>query len=181
MTTEFWDEDDLPVPEAAPTSRPEAKRGRTEGVAEWWYECPMTWVDQANMSPAKFAETYFVYVATIALGSGADPTYAWLMPAKDCNWKVSLLVELGRLGDEATIRERAAELCATRPKIRDALESLRMRRTGEQPRPPKPLAEAIVRLVETHLDRNPATPSDEVRDALVRAGVLLDRRLGERD
>lgn len=116
-----------------------------------------------------------------ALGCGKDPAFAWLLPAKESDWKASLLVELGRFGDAATIRALAAELCATRPKIRAALAALRLRRTGDPAPPPRPLAEAIVGLVESHLGRYPATSSQAVRDAVVRAAVVLNRRLTERD
>jgi hypothetical protein len=181
MTTESPDEDAMPDLESSPIPRRGAKRNRTEEIPEWWYECMESTGQTVLYTPAKLAENYYEYVATVALGIGQDPAYAWLMPPKDRDWKVSLLVELGRFGDEATIRKLAAQLCATQPKVREALASLRRQRLGEQAPPPKPLSEAIVRLVAAHLGRHPTTPSEEVRDALVRAAKVLDRRLIERD
>lgn len=181
MTTELPDEEPVAVPEPAPAPRRGTKRSRTEGVPEWWGEAMAMTGEKALYSPAKLAEKYYEHVTIIALDCGNDPAYAWLMPPEERDWKVSLLVELGRFGDEATIRDLATQLCATRPKVREALASLRRRRLGGEAPPPRPLAEAIVRLVEAHLGRYPATSSQMARDALARAAVLLDGRLTECD
>lgn len=75
-------------------------------------------------------DRYYAYVAHNALGEHAATDFPWLCgDALKIRW--SVLAQLGRLGDEHTIRKCAKSICEAKVTARDAVRIIRKWRTGK--------------------------------------------------
>jgi hypothetical protein len=110
-----------------------------------------------------------------------DP-YAWLRLPGD-GLRVTLLSELGRLGDPDLIRTIAARVCAVKPAAREgALRIRRLRAAASAPKPGQ-LGQELAHAIDDYLLRYPATPVDaittELESLIETVAVALSSQSGQ--
>jgi hypothetical protein len=119
---------------------------------------------------------HITYALNLLMWKNPDrEPYAWLVT----DWesatpepkKKTLLAEIGRIrfadGDE-TAHQVARHLCETKPKTKDAVQSLRRWRLGTQARAGTwdGLCEEIEQAIDAYLARYPATDHEDILEAL---------------
>jgi hypothetical protein len=110
----------------------------------------------------------------------AQERYRWLCNVDEQHsrhkaMRSAVLAELGRFDDPAAIRAYAAQLCALKPKAREAVLMLRQRRTGgTRPGSANQLTGEIIEAVTRYRQRHPDSTYELVRDALDNARAVAD-------
>ncbi len=92
--------------------------------------------------------------------------FRWLWnPGKD-DLKHTILSELGRIEDDGEMVLVARDLCAMKPKTKDAVTMIRRLRLGEREPRPHQLQDELVATINDFWKRFPKTTRAEVLDAL---------------
>jgi hypothetical protein len=114
-----------------------------------------------------------------------DPAFAWLYATKQTilqrtsRMKSTILAALGRIEDEAELREAAALVCKRKPKTNHAVILLRRWRLGKT-RPVKAveLTNALIRCLNDYLTQYPETTWPQVWAALAEAADAVEQSGG---
>lgn len=89
-------------------------------------------------------------------------------------WRQTILTELGRIADEETMRAVALQLCALKPKTKDAVLMVRSFRKGGKPKADAlQLANEIIGKVNDYLQRHSDASEELILDAFNTAIVQI--------
>ena len=111
-----------------------------------------------------------------------DKDYKWLFDAEkimgstdsDKHWQPTILVELGRIDDEETMRAVAAQICEMKPKTTVAVQMIRRFRVGGLPVADSlQLANAIIRTINEYLHSHVGASKKHVDEALATAQGMV--------
>jgi hypothetical protein len=109
-----------------------------------------------------------------------DSRFIWLCDGERMraglshSYRPTILAALGRIADEADMRDVALELCETKPKARDAIQIVRRWRLGDRkPGDALQLANEIVGTINGYLSRHPTT-WQQVKGALAMAQEMVE-------
>lgn len=107
--------------------------------------------------------------------------YRWLIDPEPARmgvkkaYKTTILSALGRISNDARLREAARWLCKEKPDTRRAVAVLRRFRTNRTtPGKPMALVTILARAVDGYCENHPGTTADEVRRALKMVGGMYD-------
>lgn len=105
-----------------------------------------------------------------------DPRFAWLQSSGAV--RVTILAELGRLGDSDLIRQLALKICEARMTTRTAVRALRKIRGVKLPATGHGAANAIITALNNYLRTHPDTTDDQLIDAVRVVLATLEARKG---
>jgi hypothetical protein len=88
-------------------------------------------------------------------------------------YRQTILSELGRIRDDAELREVALRLCNVQPTARDARTMIRRHRLGAGQPPEGQLTRELLRTINDYRRRYPQTTWPEVRSALDVADLIV--------
>lgn len=151
----------------------EKRRGRPPVIPDSVTKGPLAaLLGDGKSHRSKVNRWYAFHAQSVLFG---HEEFRWV--CSDESYRLSMLIELGRLGDEDVIREAARALCARQPKAREATAWLRGLR-GHEPRPSAfKLTQIILRTVLSYAREHPGLAPTQVLESLRHAFDLWEQEL----
>lgn len=107
---------------------------------------------------------------------GGDPRFTWLADrarAHENAWRPTILAELGRIGNDQTLRDVVAMICTHKPSARKAAAFIRRVRGVRRQPTGSTLLKRLLDTVGRFVDEYPETSWDDVQKSIAALEVMI--------
>jgi len=167
------------IPERVSENRVKPKRGRPPLLSD--DELALLRACFPNHTTRRSLEDVHYRCRAQGLVDDGSGRFLWLVDPEACmagrrgGYKAAILTELGRIDDDNTLLDVAAQLCKSRPTAGEAVRLIRRLRTS---RPGEAaavgLAGAMARAIDDYRARYPGLTMQQVRGAIAIVGQATD-------